>query len=139
MLGDCIYTTDIYLDKDGYPRIKWQRRFWRMNRLMYTFSHGDIPDGKVVGHLCNNKGCINTNHLYLTDAKTNSTHAARDGLYRTGEQHPKAKINLVLAEEIRALYNNNGFSQDYIARMYGVSQSIVSDIILNKRWTTKES
>ena len=93
MIVDCIYTKDVALDKDGYPRIKWKKKMWRLNRLIYTFTNGSIPEGMVVGHKCNNKGCINANHLYLTTAQENSTHAARDGLYFNGYHNKKRIAN----------------------------------------------
>ena len=133
-MSDCVYTTDVHLDKDGYPRVKWGGRLWRMNRLIYTFVHGDIPDGKVIGHYCNNKGCINPSHLYLTDAATNSSHAARDGLYKTKEDHPKSKINSDIAETIRQQYDEFGWSQEYIGTLHGIAQSTVSAIIRNEIW-----
>ena len=134
MTSECTFTKDVCLDKDGYPRVKWQKKMWRLNRLIYTFVNGAIPEGKVVGHKCNNKGCINPNHLYLTTFEENSSHAARDGLYRTGENHPKSKLNLEKAGEIREMYATGEFSQQYLAYYFGVSQSVISEVILNKKW-----
>ena len=133
-MTECTFTKDICLDKDGYPRVKWKKKMWRLNRLIYTFVNGSIPEGKVVGHSCNNKGCINPNHLYLTTFEENSTHASRDGLYRTGENHPKAKLNLDKAVEIREMYSTGEFSQQYLATYFGVSQSVISEVVLNKKW-----
>ena len=129
MTGDCVYTTDVILDKDGYPRVKHQQRMWRLNRLIFTFVHGEIPEGMVVGHSCNNKGCINPNHLYLTTPKQNSTDAARDGLYRTGrikEELKKADEDWLL---ICRMYHDEGMSQQAIADVYGTYQSRISEII----------
>ena len=107
-MSDCVCPTHIYRDKDGYPRAKHQGRLWRLNRLIWTLSYGEIPDGKVVGHTCNNTGCINITHLYLTTSHENSTHAARDGLYRTGSDHPKFKAKPDLVNEVIRLYDEIG-------------------------------
>lgn len=100
---------------------------------MWTWVNGEIPPGMVVAHSCNNKGCINTNHLYLTTPKQNSTDAARDGLYRSGAQHPKHKFGEEIIEEIVRLYDIEHLSQQAIGDILGVSQSRVSDFILKHR------
>jgi hypothetical protein len=129
MTDDCIYTTDVVLDRNGYPRVKWSKRLWRLNRLLYTFAHGNIPEGKVIGHTCNNKGCINIHHLYLTTAGENSTHAARDGLYFTGFHNKELEEASNDWLRISILYHEQGLSQQTIADMYGVYQVRVSEII----------
>lgn len=129
MQDDCVYTTGVVLDKDGYPRVKWKKRMWRMNRLLYTFVHGPIPEGHVIGHSCNNKGCINPNHLYLTTAAQNSTDAARDGLYKVGFKN----FNFECADSswlaLSKLYHEEGYTQERIAEMYSIHQTRVSDIL----------
>ncbi len=128
MIGDCVETTGVLKDKDGYPRVKHQGRMWRLHRLFYTYIKGDIPVGLVVGHLCNNKGCVNVDHLYLTTPEVNSTHAARDGLYRNGTNHPGCKIKDNEALVILAKYRE-GTSQGKLAKEYDMSQSGISGVI----------
>lgn len=131
-MTDCIVPNNVHKDKDGYPRLKFNKKFWRMNRLMWTLVNGDIPFGSVVAHSCNNKSCININHMYLCSAAQNSTDAARDGLYRQGESHPKSKITKDMGEAMWDMYNTEGMSQQQIAEIYGVSQSTVSQHIRNR-------
>lgn len=100
-----------------------------MNRLIYTFVHGDISENNVIGHICNNKGCINPNHLYLTTASENSTHAARDGLYVTGYKNEKYKQASEDWYRICCMYYEDGWTQQQIGNVYEIHQSRVSDII----------
>lgn len=129
MQGDCIVPTATHRDADGYPRLKWNKRFWRMNRMMWTIVNGDIPEGQVVAHKCNNKGCINTNHMYLCSHQQNSTHAARDGLYLSGKDHPKFRATPKIVEEMVRLYNDEGMSQTEIGKRFGFGQPHVSLLI----------
>lgn len=132
--GECVYTTDVGLDKDGYPRVKHQGRMWRLNRLIFTFVNGAIPEGKVIGHKCNNKGCINPLHLYLTTSAENSTQAKLDGLYKTGVESGRAKLSEEEVKELRRLYYEETVSQDKLARKYKLSQSTVSAIVRNETY-----
>ena len=136
MLGDCILTTNVCLDKDGYPKVKHQRKPWRLNRLIFTYVNGTIPEGKVIGHRCNNKGCINPLHLYLTTAAENSTQAKIDGLYREGAEHGRAKLTEEEVIEIRRSYYEDGFSQKVLATQFNLSQSSVSVLVRNKTYKT---
>jgi hypothetical protein len=53
----------------------------RAHRLVYEFFVGNIDDGLFVCHSCNNKKCVNPNHLYLADNKQNQLDAVKDGLF----------------------------------------------------------
>lgn len=132
--GDCVYTTDATLDKDGYPKAKHGGKLWRLNRLIFTFVNGKIPEGKVIGHSCNNKGCINPSHLYLTTAAENSTQAKVDGLYKTGIESGRAKLSEEEVKELRRLYYEESVSQGKLAYKYKLSQSTVSAIVRNETY-----
>jgi hypothetical protein len=41
------------------------------HRVMYMLSHGAIPSGMEIDHTCNNRGCINPDHLQLVTHKEN--------------------------------------------------------------------
>jgi len=133
MTADCVYTTDMYLDKDGYPMVKWKKRHWRLNRLIYTFVHGSVPKGMVVGHSCNNKGCINSKHLYVCTPAENSSHAARDGLYKTGFVNKDYEDASDDWKTICDMYHIMNMSQREIGDIYNISQPRVSDIL--KKYT----
>lgn len=129
IIDECIYTKECSLDKDGYPRMKWNGKLWRLNRWIYTLVNGEIPENHVIGHSCNNKGCINPHHLYLTTAKENSTHAARDGLYFKGHYNIKIKEANEFWFTICHLYYNEMMTQTAIGKIYGITQSRVSELI----------
>jgi hypothetical protein len=107
---------------------------WRLNRLIFTFVNGEIPEGMVVGHKCNNKGCINPDHLYLTTSSQNSTDAARDGLYRSGFINMKFKEASEDWLTISLMYHNEGLSQDKIAEIYKITQPRVSEILRKNKY-----
>lgn len=80
------------LDKDGYGKIKYKQKDYRVHRLAYEIFVGK-PKGQVLHKLfCKNKNCFNPEHLYdgthqdnMDDLKknghrnqhTNKTHCKR--------------------------------------------------------------
>ena len=47
----------------GYGEFKFNGRMIKAHRLAYELLYGLIPEGKVIDHLCRNRGCVNPYHL----------------------------------------------------------------------------
>ena len=41
------------------------------HRLVWEQTHGPIPQGLVVCHICDNRGCINVDHMFIGTQKDN--------------------------------------------------------------------
>lgn len=61
-LNGCIEWT-AYISPVGYGRVKYMGRFSQAHRIAYILTHGSIPDGLVLDHLCRNRCCVNPCHL----------------------------------------------------------------------------
>lgn len=64
------------------------------HRLSYLLAHGAIPEGLSICHRCNNKACVNPDHLYAATNRQNTIDAGRDGLLvrRIRERCPKGHV-----------------------------------------------
>jgi len=71
-LGDCWECISYYYKKDwSYPRIMRNYRLYQMSHYIYKKYFGSIPKGMCVLHKCDNKKCINPEHLFLGTQKDN--------------------------------------------------------------------
>ena len=49
----------------GYPVLKRDGKFTRGHRYIYEQAFGPVPKGLVVRHTCDNRMCINLDHLLV--------------------------------------------------------------------------
>jgi hypothetical protein len=56
----------------GYGEIRLNNKKKYAHRLFYEWTHGKIPDGLVIDHLCRNPSCVNPDHLEPVTPKENT-------------------------------------------------------------------
>jgi len=137
--SECYECTSHKTDECGYPIAFRGGKTVRIHRHLYCESTGENPE--VVMHLCDNRKCINLNHLRGgTVADNNSDRdlkcRGRIGSER-GENHPHSKLTWSKVDEIRSRIKD-GISQRKIAAEFGISKTQVSNISSEKNWKKKE-
>jgi hypothetical protein len=105
------------------------------SRLSYELTYGPIHKGLHVCHRCDNRRCINPNHLFVGTPKENTDDAIRKGRRNTqqGERNGNAKLNWEKVREIRAKLRI-GIKPNEIAKLYAVSTSCIENILYNNTW-----
>lgn len=130
--GDC-WEWKAHRSRAGYGRIGVNGKARDAHRLSYEMEYGEIPDGLCVLHTCDNRGCVNPDHLWLGTKKDNNRDAMLKGRNAHGSRHPRAKLCNLDVWLIREL-SLTQTGKD-IAEWFGIHKGTVSNIKNNKRWT----
>lgn len=112
----------------GYGSMHFMGKGERAHRISWIVKNGTIPDGLHVLHRCDNRKCVNPDHLFLG---TNSDNVAD----RTAKRrHHNIKLSDEQVSEIRRRVES-GEKQRDVAKDYPVSYKQISKICLKQRWT----
>ena len=116
----------------GQLRINWKLRY--AHRVSYELYRGKIPEGMYVCHRCDNRKCVNPDHLWLGTQKDNLQDMMLKGrrVYLS-ENSPTAKLSIEQVRKIKMLLVD-GLKCSVISRMMKVSRYSVNDIKLGKTW-----
>lgn len=128
-----------YKTPEGYLSVnlcvKNKGKTFLIHHLVAKTFIGDRPERLDINHKNGNKTDNRLGNLEYCTRSENILHAIKKGLIAKGEKHSNAKLTALQVSEIRELYTKKEFIQRELAKMYGVSQSVISDIINQKMWS----
>lgn len=99
------------------------------HRYAYKMFRGSIPDGLRVCHTCDNRKCVNPDHLFLGTAKDNSI-----DMVRKGRNVAHEKLTAEQVATIRAAFATGSVTKTELGRRFGVSRSAIGHIIRGTTW-----
>jgi hypothetical protein len=120
--------------QSGYHEMNRNGKMIKIHRYMYEKYHGSIPEGLLVCHKCDNKSCINPEHLFVGTSKDNTQDMMKKGRHKPnnirGEMMGTAKLKNNQVISIRA---DKRMIKD-IAKEYGISIAQISKIRRGECW-----
>jgi len=127
----------------GYGAFKVNGKVESAHRVAYVIENGEQPENLVL-HECDNRKCVNPNHLYSGTYSDN----LQDRIERTdwqpidnvpkGEEQHDSKLTESDVKEIKKRYEHKNQTQKEIAQDFPVCRQHISDVVNGKRWAHLE-
>jgi hypothetical protein len=115
----------------GYGKYKG----FQAHRVSWLIHHGKDPHGFYALHTCDNRACVNPDHLYLGTQSDNmkDMYSRRRRINNTAI----AKYSWKIVNEIRELYKTGEYSLASLGRRFGMNRSMVYKILNYHIWKTE--
>jgi hypothetical protein len=115
---------------DGYGSVTWGGVTSKAHRIVYELKRGPIPAGMCVMHSCDNRACINPEHLSLGTNADNTKDRDHKNRQARGEKSGRAVLSENAVRSIRA----SEASYADLAKRYGVGETAVRSAKLGLSW-----
>ncbi len=127
----------------GYGCFKFKGKVYDAHRFSWMLINGEIPPGKFVCHTCDNRLCVNPEHLFLGEPLDNVRDAIKKGRFpdvslvgfKKGHISVNRKITINQANDIREEYKPGVITQKKIAEKYGITERSVRYILKRQTYT----
>jgi len=113
--------------KNGYASFSFNKKIEYAHRMSYRFHIGDIPDGLLVCHSCDNRKCVNPSHLFLGTHKDNLLDMKSKGRSLRGDSSHKSKLTDMQIFEIMEA-NEFGVSMKQLSLLYDVDMNYLYQV-----------
>jgi hypothetical protein len=157
IINDCWLWTGTSIGNNGYGIASHEGRRWVASRLSYRIFKGEIPEGLLVCHTCDNRKCINPDHLWIGTHKDNAKDAMKKGRLtkvwgrkktqeeidkiqrnrkkpdQKGEKHGQSKLTNEKVLEIREKLKSK-ITYRELAEEFEVDICTISDIKFRRTW-----
>lgn len=120
----------------NYGKLQFKKTCTGAHRFSYELHYGQIPEGLIICHKCDNPPCVNPHHLFAGTYSDNMFDASKKGRLFVGkyENGSNAKLLNSDVKHIRKLHTE-GMSPKEIAEYYPiVSYAHIWRVATNKSW-----
>ena len=112
-----------YIDPYGYGQVGTTKYGTRVAHVVEWIKvHGSRPKGLELDHLCDNRSCIQIEHLEAVSAAENS------------RRKKSNKLTMEDARKIRKMYAGGEYLQRELAERYSVTRKNIGHVIANETW-----
>lgn len=120
----------------GYGAIKVDGKVYSAHCVAFVANGGVIADGHVVGHKCDNRSCVNPDHLECITIEQNNRDLQRRRKLTPicGREVHNATLTPDLVRKIRELYVPKSFGYMRIAKVLGVPCWAVKGVTDGRTW-----
>lgn len=122
---------------NGYGQFMINHSGIRPHRYSYEVHVGPIPNGLDIMHKCDNRLCVNPDHLGVGTKKDNITDKVSKGRHAHGETISTAKLTNEQVYEIRRRYNRTSYHKSNVAELakeFNVNRNCIIAIVNRETW-----
>lgn len=121
--------------RTGYGLFRLNGKTQTAHRISWLIYRGPI-NGQLVLHKCDNKKCVNPDHLFLGTQKDNVDDMVKKkrNVVLKGELNPNAKLNTKKVKQIRELYHSTKTSFVKLAKQFEVSPKLIELVVKKEAW-----
>lgn len=114
----------------GYPTIKINGVNYKIYKVFYEKYKHSIPNNLVIRHTCDNKLCINPNHLILGTHNDNVQDRVQRNRSAVGIRNGRSKLN---ERQVLEIFENTS-SCYKLGKIYNVDPKTIRNIKNKKIW-----
>lgn len=131
----CWNCTSHHCNEKQYPLIRrGQGKRVPISRVVYAEKDATLRDSEVVRHTCDNRRCINPEHLVKGTTLDNMRDKVERGRQARGTRCPWAKLDEAKVREIRERHRFRVVTYAMLAAEYGVAVGHVAAIVSGRKW-----
>ena len=121
----------------GYGKFGVGNKIKKAHRVAYELEIGSIPKGMCVLHKCDNRACVNPDHLWIGTQGDNIRDMwAKGRANMNGIRNPRAKLCELDVWLIKELLKTQ--TQQSIANWFSVARSTIGSIKYGTNWVYLE-
>lgn len=113
------------VDTEGYVTCKRNGRQRPIYRHIYNLYKGELKKGMVIRHTCDDRKCINPQHLIIGTHQDNVRDRGKRGRSALGVNNGRSKLT---EKQVKIIYKDSKTTRTELARRYGVDRQVIRKI-----------